>query len=717
MDGDGDLDALTAATTANDVVWWQNADGAGGAWTKQTIEVFLDDVVEATAADLDGDGDLDVVGAGPAANTMRAWLNLDGVGSTWSSLDIDAAFPGAFGVDTADVDGDGDVDVLGAAKAIDHVAWFENGGDGLSWTRRIIDPAFDGARAVTAADVDGDGDLDAVAAAGAANAIAWWENSDGSGTAWVEHTVDAGFGGARDVVTADVDGDGDVDVVGAAEADNQITWWENDSGDGTTWTEHVVTGAFPGAGSVVAQDLDGDGDTDLLGTARSAVQVSWFENTSGDGTAWTEHVVTSSFTGPASAAAGDIDGDGDQDLLAASVDLADVAWWQNLGGQFALPTTDEVVSTAPLGGSTDVLLLRIDATHRGRSGDGDLELATLELLFEETAGDPLSASELAALVDTVYLYQDDGDGVFETDGSDTDVFSFSAPFTLASGVLTVAFADGAAEAQVAFGQDKTYFVAVDLAAEAAGAVPNTLRLTHLTSSSSTAEMTSSDVPLTLEYLADTAASTITASGLPEITVAPLSLDFGDQLLSAGASASQSVTITNDGTASLTLSSVALTGTDAGGFTVTGDTGEAVLAPGGTRMVDVAFDPSTAGAKTAALRIVSNDADEDMVDGGSSRCGHRARDYGGPCVPGLRRLVARWWSELVSERDDHQRRHRSAQHHAGLAHGRRPRRVPDCRRYRRRNTAARHHPHDRHRVRSFQPGCQVRRAGDHVGRRR
>ena len=613
MDGDGDLDALTAAIDSNDVVWWQNVDGDGTTWTKQTIEVFLDDAIQAKAADFDGDGDLDVVGAGQV-DTVRVWLNLDGNATSWSATDIDTSFFGGHGLDTGDVDGDGDVDVLGAAETIDDVTWFENGGDGLTWTRRTIDPVFDGARAVAAADVDGDGDVDALAAAGAADEIAWWENTAGDGTAWTEHTVDGSFGGAIDVGAADVDGDGDLDVVGAAETDHQISWWQNTAGDGTAWTEMVVTAAFPGARSVFARDLDDDGDLDLVATAGNDARISWFENTSGDGTTWSEHVVTSSFTGPATAVVGDLDGDGDQDLLGTSVDLDDLIWWENLGGQFALPTTDAVVSTTPLEGSTDVLLLQIDAEHRGRSGDGDLELATLELLFEAAAGDPLSAAELTALADTVRLHRDDGDGVFETDGSDTAVFTASDPFTLVSGVLTVPFTDGAAEAQVTFGTDQTYFVAVDLSDTASGATPNTLRVTHLTQSSSTAEMTSSDVPLTLEYQADTTSSTITAtSGLAEITVTPLAIDFGSWSPDEGPSGSESVTITNDGTADLNVSQVELTGDDAGEFQIVGDSGETVLAPGGTRTVDVVFDPSSLGAKQATLRISSDDADESVID--------------------------------------------------------------------------------------------------------
>lgn len=40
------------------------------------------------------------------------------------------------------------------------------------------------------------------------------------------------------VIETDIDGDGDVDILGTALLDGSITWWENTVGDGSSWTEH-----------------------------------------------------------------------------------------------------------------------------------------------------------------------------------------------------------------------------------------------------------------------------------------------------------------------------------------------------------------------------------------------------------------------------------------------------------------------------------------------
>ncbi|MBN1475766.1 choice-of-anchor D domain-containing protein, partial [Candidatus Sumerlaeota bacterium] len=100
---------------------------------------------------------------------------------------------------------------------------------------------------------------------------------------------------------------------------------------------------------------------------------------------------------------------------------------------------------------------------------------------------------------------------------------------------------------------------------------------------------------------------------PEIDVTGGPLAFGSVDVDAGATASQTITITNTGTATLGLSGVALAGTDPGEFAITADSGETSLAPLASRTVDVAFDPTSAGTKSALLRITSDDTDEPTVD--------------------------------------------------------------------------------------------------------
>ncbi len=353
VDGDDDMDVLGAALYADDITWWENDDGTGTSWTEHTVDGNFDNAVSVYAADVDGDDDIDVLGAAYLADDITWWENDDGTGTSWTEHTVDGSFDSANSVYAADIDGDDDMDVLGASPVTDDITWWENmNGIGTSWTEHTVDGSFDRAVSVYAADIDGDDDMDVLGAAEDARDITWWENDDGTGTSWTEHIVDGNFWGAYSVYAADMDGDDDMDVLGAAYLADDITWWENDDGTGTSWTEHTVDGSFDSARSVYAADVDGDGDMDVLGAAYIADDITWWENTDGSGTSWTEHTVDGSFGGAISVCAADVDGDDDMDVLGAARNDDDITWWEvtefNSAGDLTSSIYDTEVDTGTM---------------------------------------------------------------------------------------------------------------------------------------------------------------------------------------------------------------------------------------------------------------------------------------------------------------------------------------------------------------------------------
>jgi hypothetical protein len=106
----------------------------------------------------------------------------------------------------------------------------------------------------------------------------------------------------------------------------------------------------------------------------------------------------------------------------------------------------------------------------------------------------------------------------------------------------------------------------------------------------------------------TASATLTGTGLlpAGLTINPVSRNFGS-VAEHGSSAPTVFSVTNTGSLPQTITSVALTGSQAGEFGVDPDTcGSAVVAGGGTCTVTVAFQPTGAGARTAKL-VVKSDA--------------------------------------------------------------------------------------------------------------
>ena len=83
-----------------------------------------------------------------------------------------------------------------------------------------------------------------------------------------KNTVANNYNGAADIYASDLDGDGDMDILGAAQVADDITWWENDGDE--SFTKRTIDGSFNGARAVHAADVDGDGDIDVLGAAETA---------------------------------------------------------------------------------------------------------------------------------------------------------------------------------------------------------------------------------------------------------------------------------------------------------------------------------------------------------------------------------------------------------------------------------------------------------------
>ena len=91
-------------------------------------------------------------------------------------------------------------------------------------TQQVISTAADGASSVFAADVDGDGDLDVLSASAADDELAWYQNTDGAGSFGSQQIISTAANGAWSVFAADVDGDGDLDDLSPTIDDDNNSW-------------------------------------------------------------------------------------------------------------------------------------------------------------------------------------------------------------------------------------------------------------------------------------------------------------------------------------------------------------------------------------------------------------------------------------------------------------------------------------------------------------
>ena len=140
----------------------------------------------------------------------------------------------------------------------------------------IMQPEADSPTDVYAADLDGDGDLDVLSASEDDDKIAWYEN-DGSGNFGDQQVITTSAAGAESVYAADLDGDGDLDVLSASYRDNKIAWYEND-GSGTFGAQQVITtSAERGGLRSRRRPRRGRGFT-TSSRRRTTTKIAWYEN-------------------------------------------------------------------------------------------------------------------------------------------------------------------------------------------------------------------------------------------------------------------------------------------------------------------------------------------------------------------------------------------------------------------------------------------------------
>ncbi|PYV20121.1 MAG: hypothetical protein DMG07_00055 [Acidobacteria bacterium] len=357
LDGDGDLDLTSADYTPHNNLYWFENDGKGR-FVRHFIQRADPQRLERhMVGDVNRDGHPDVVIVKNQFGNLL-WFENSGTpadGALWRRHVITRDLPGAYDVVLADLDGDGDLDVAASSWRFgNQVAWFENRGTPCSqqsaklcyeegeWPKHMIDDNIKEPQTIRAADFDGDGDLDLLATGTGEGLVVWYENSGKpSVEAWKKHVIDPSSPRPCHGQPVDMDGDGDIDVVmalgmgvGSASDPQVVVWYENSGAPrNVPWKKHVIGQISQSAFEAVAGDLDGDGDVDVVATDWGTDGgVVWFENPGDPRGIWIAHELKKHWPRANQVIVADLDKDGRLDIAAVAEHGSNqFIWWRNLG--------------------------------------------------------------------------------------------------------------------------------------------------------------------------------------------------------------------------------------------------------------------------------------------------------------------------------------------------------------------------------------------------
>ncbi|WP_309028950.1 FG-GAP repeat domain-containing protein [Pelagicoccus enzymogenes] len=342
-------------------------------------------VTDLTVADVDGDGHVDVVYCEGQANFVGI-LRGEGTG-LFSRLDKVEGVEGPAHVEAVDIDKDGDLDLLIACMGwifpnndkIGSVLVLENLGDG-EFAKRVLLEGVSRVTDVQAGDVDGDGRLDlAIAQFGYHEGEARLMRNLGN---WnFSSEILTKQAGAIHSPIADIDGDGDLDVVTLVSQHwEEVQVYVNEGG---AMRQNIIF-ASPnedyGSSGIAIHDLDQDGDLDILYANGDGFDYAIPGSRPWHGVQWLENLGAGSFgyrrigdfAGAYSPVALDVDGDGDLDVVASSCfndwtqpDSYSLALFENDGAQN--------FSAKPLAATPTHI---VDVEVCDLDGDGSYELVT-----------------------------------------------------------------------------------------------------------------------------------------------------------------------------------------------------------------------------------------------------------------------------------------------------------------------------------------------------
>ena len=346
LNGDGNVDVLSTFSVANeDKVVWYVGDGNGNFGSQQIIESVSALDPEAgflETADVDGNGTLDVV-YGSIDNGYVRWFSNDGSGTFTVGQTVISTYDFET-LQVVDWDNDGDFDILTTNLFTFSIDLFRNNGSGTFGAGTTIAFQTTFSSSTDIGDINSDGNIDLIFTGWIANTVYWYPG-DGAGNLGSAQVVSTTLQRPRRVRLHDIDDDGDLDIGVASSNDNRVTIFLN-NGSGTFSLEQTLSG-LDGAFDLAFTDINDDGDEDVVTASITDGTIAWFPG-DGTGSFGVKEIIDSSIPGVISISTADIDEDGLVDVVSSAITNNRISWHENLADDIDNDGIPNVEDNCPL---------------------------------------------------------------------------------------------------------------------------------------------------------------------------------------------------------------------------------------------------------------------------------------------------------------------------------------------------------------------------------
>lgn len=281
IDTDGDLDVIAAGFFADDLVWYEAPLDPTQNWSKHYIDDNIDSVQVAIVGDINNDSNPDVVGA-TYLDKMVYWYKApDDPTQNWTKYNI-SFNPSPIDAFIADLDYDGNLDVIASEGQFgDSVVWYEAPDDPEdSWSEHFIgtlEYPFD----IDVYDIDLDGDLDIATNADYWDVLVLESPSDPTGN-WIKHTIESNLEAARCVKVRDLNNDNNPDIVAVGGAADAVIWYESTGNLTDTWKKHYVDTNINSPAKFELVDINDDGYLDIVMPSDEGNSIFWYRQIIGN---------------------------------------------------------------------------------------------------------------------------------------------------------------------------------------------------------------------------------------------------------------------------------------------------------------------------------------------------------------------------------------------------------------------------------------------------